>query len=265
MAWARLDDRANNNAKLLALSDGGHRMWTCGLVYCQDNLTDGFIAESAIRTFGVRASVAKVIEELCAVLVPGKKPLWHRVAGGYQVNDYADFNDPAKTVQKKRAQTRERVQRFRSRVDAQSNALQPALQDALVTANTERSERVSNGAPYPCTSTERTNEYSAGCAVASRTPVENRLTPNRWTIALAIAHRVIEDDPRRPENWSENLKARMLNQGIDANDKGPKGTKAKFFERVLAACIEQRKFRKGDGGVFEHRWRRRARDERRAS
>jgi hypothetical protein len=239
MAWARLDDRANNNAKLLALSDGAHRMWTCGLVYCQDNLTDGFIAESAIRAFGVRAPLKKIVEELCAVLVPGKKPLWHKVSGGYQVNDYADVNDPATTVKKKREQTRERVKRFRSRLDAE--------------------------AQYPCTTEERTNEYSAGTAGAQRAPVENRIRPTLWTIGLAIAHRVIEDHPEQSEHWSAELKARMLNQGIDANDRGPKGDKAKFFERVLAACIEQRKFRKGDGGVIEHRWRRRAREDRRAS
>lgn len=261
MAWARHDEGANNSAKLLALTDGAYRMWSCALVYCQANLTDGFVAESATRTFGVRASIPKVVAELCSVLVPGKKALWHKVAGGYQINDYADWNDPAEVIKKKREQSRIRTERFRARLNGTSNALQAALQNAqpapLLTPNDMRSEQVPRSR-----SEERTKEYSADKAGALRAPVENRLRPTAWTIGLAIAHRVIEDDPQHSENWPEELKARMLNQAIDANDRGLKGDKPKFFQRVLDACIEQRKFRKGDGGVLAWRARHQARLER---
>ena len=81
MPWARLHDGASGNARILALSNGAFRVWAAGLVYCQANLTDGFIPTHAVAAFGVRArtrvELAGYVRELCAVLIPGKGPLWH--------------------------------------------------------------------------------------------------------------------------------------------------------------------------------------------
>lgn len=116
MPWARLHDQANGNAKLLAIGDSAHRLWSAGLIYCQANLTDGFIPEHAIPSFGVRArgpALRRAIDELCASLVPGKGPLWHRVPGGYQVHDYLHWNDSKEAVLQARAATQKRVALFR--------------------------------------------------------------------------------------------------------------------------------------------------------
>ncbi len=116
MPWGRLDDQANSNAKLLALSDAAWRMWGCGLIYCQANLTDGFIPEHAVHAFGVRAkNKAIVIDELCSILVPGKQVMWERVAGGYQIHDYLDWNNSRKEVMEDRARSRDRVDNWRER------------------------------------------------------------------------------------------------------------------------------------------------------
>lgn len=126
MAWARLDDRLNDaDSKLLALSDAAHRMYTCGLIYVQKALTDGFIPEHVTHTFGVRARNKRAIaEELCTPLIPGKQPLWHQVPGGYQVHDYLDWNDNKETVVAKRQRSADRVSKFRKR---DGNALRNAL------------------------------------------------------------------------------------------------------------------------------------------
>ncbi len=89
-------------------------------------------------------------------------------------------------------------------------------------------------------------------------PVE-KSEPTLWTVGLAIAHRVREDYPKEPGNWLSEIKARMLNQGIDANDCGPDGTKGKFFIRVWEEMLKQVKHRKGDGGVIAWRHRHAAR------
>ena len=151
MPWGRLDDRANGNAKLLALSDSAWRMWGCGLIYCQFNLTNGFILSHAIQTFGVRARNKEAIaEELCSVLVPGKGPCWEKTAGGYQVHDYLDWNESREQIEKDRAVGRERLERFRKRKqNAVCNALQPPLQtphethfeQVSTSTTTERSEK----------------------------------------------------------------------------------------------------------------------------
>lgn len=116
MAWGRLDDRANGNAKLLALSDGAWRMWGCALIYCQANLTDGFVPEHAIHTFGVRAEDKPgIADELCRALVPGKGPCWHRVEGGYRVHDYLDWNDTREDILREREKSNDRKRRWRDR------------------------------------------------------------------------------------------------------------------------------------------------------
>lgn len=163
MPFGRLHEEAAGDSKLLALSDAAWRMWGMGLIYCQKNLTDGFIPEHAVDTFGVRGldiesivdrvlqglgtaaprvkgSVEAVLrrtlvrtprivaQELCTSQVPGKQPLWEPVEGGYQIHDYLDWNDSKDEILKMRAQSRERVHRYRQR---NGQALPPAQQTEL--------------------------------------------------------------------------------------------------------------------------------------
>jgi hypothetical protein len=57
MPFGRLHEEAAGEDKLLILSDAAWRMWGMGLIYCQKNLTDGFIDERAIELWGVKAKV----------------------------------------------------------------------------------------------------------------------------------------------------------------------------------------------------------------
>ena len=147
MSWGRLDDKANGNAKLLALSDAAWRMWGAGLIYCQDNLTDGFIPDHAIYAFGVRArNKVAIADELCRALVPNKGPLWHKTEGGFQVHDYLDWNDAREKVLAEREKSGDRLKRFRKRVS-------PPVSNGVRTPFETRSERVST-----TTSTEPLSE-----------------------------------------------------------------------------------------------------------
>lgn len=172
MAWGRLHDRANGNGKLLALSDAGWRMWGCGLIYCQDNLTDGFIPEAAIFTFGVKARNKIVVaDELCQSLVPGRGPLWHKVAGGYQVHDFLDWNDPREKVLAERAKIQERVGRFRKRrSNGTGNALQHTLRNGTETP-------LVSGDPLPLPQgTENSTNSQSGTRDSKPHPIKDFLT-----------------------------------------------------------------------------------------
>lgn len=140
MAWGRLDDRANSSSKLLALSDPAWRMWGCGLIYCQDALTDGFIPADVIHTFGVKARNKRAVaDELCRAIVPGKGPLWHQVEGGYQVHDYLNWNDSKAEILAGREGGRKRTARWRGGDvlrDAVSDASQPPYGNASRDAHT---------------------------------------------------------------------------------------------------------------------------------
>jgi hypothetical protein len=182
MPWGRLDDRANANAKLLALSDAAWRMWGCGLIYCQFNLTNGLIPDHAIHTFGVRArNKEAVAEELCAVMVPGKGPCWHRVDGGYQVHDYLDWNDSREDIEQDRAAGRARLERFRKRkLTRISNALHGPLQ----TEHDTRSEQVS---------TTTTTEDRSGRPERSRRTRARVFVGSRLKVSAA-QHQVLLDE-----------------------------------------------------------------------
>jgi hypothetical protein len=135
MPWGRLDDNASGNGKLLALSDAAFRMWAMGLVYCQRNLTDGFIPAHAIDAFGVRASnKRRVADELCTPQMADRASVWRKTEGGYQVHDYLDWNDSRADVLKARADSRRRVRKFRGGEEddlGKCNAAPPPLPEAL--------------------------------------------------------------------------------------------------------------------------------------
>ncbi len=166
MPWGRLDDQANGSPKLLALSDPAWRMWGCALIYCQAQLTDGFIPEHAIHTFGVRAKdKTKVADELCAPQVPGRAPLWLRVEGGYQFHDYLQWNDSKDEVLAKRDKDRRR-KGFRPDSDR----------------NSKRNPRgVASDSDRPTPTPTTTEEKSTG---APRRPVEKRVEISEGTFGL---------------------------------------------------------------------------------
>lgn len=91
MSWAFLDDRANENEKLVAVGSAAAWYWACGLMYCRRK-------ESERRQRGERLDFIPANQAL--VLFPDSRTrshvkalvaarLWLAVEGGYQVNDYA--------------------------------------------------------------------------------------------------------------------------------------------------------------------------------
>lgn len=115
MPWARLDDRLLTNIKVRALSHPAFRMWVLGLVYCQSELTDGFIPKPAISLFGFRDRDARqAINDLCNLSVHGKEPLWRADEHGYHVHDYLQWNESREHVENKRRTSAERMKRVRA-------------------------------------------------------------------------------------------------------------------------------------------------------
>lgn len=218
MAWARLDDQANGNGKLLALSNAAWRLWGCGLIYCQANLTDGFIPDHAIETFGVRFRDRRerrnAVEELQKSLVPGKGPLWHRVDGGFQVHDYLDWNDSREEILKARAQGKARLDRFRNRLaedraakERAANGVGNAFQLPFETPHDTRAERSS-------TTTTTTDQEESAAPAARHRPVELVENPK---VLGKIAHTVADeiDAGTRPavDRW-EAIKDLAAKAGI---------------------------------------------------
>lgn len=99
MAWTRIDDGFRTNIKIRKAGPDGVLLYLFGLLHCNTNLTDGYIddvflpqiyADAFCKT--PKVTVNKLIE--CG--------LWIRVEGGYQVNDFLEYNFTKEEVEKRR-------------------------------------------------------------------------------------------------------------------------------------------------------------------
>jgi hypothetical protein len=237
MPWARIDDRANSDAKLLALSDSAYRLWVGALIFCQANLTDGFIPTHAIETFGVRAkNKAPLVRELTASVL-GKRALWQSVEGGWQFNDFLDWNDSREVVLAQRAKGKSRVDRFRAKLNGHGNAERNAARNALQTANELRSFAAST------TTTKDQNQEPREDAPRSHRQLrmELRTMVEMRRHLRAACHRLIESDrqyqhdsPHQRTNLSDELKT------IAARDLRVVDYDSREIEKVIDAVIGQR-------------------------
>lgn len=105
MAWTRIDDKFLNNIKIQKAGALGMALYLAGLIHCNSNLTDGFIdADVLPALYGMtfqskRNRTADKLVEL---------KLWHKVRGGYCVNDFLDFNrskEQIEVIKAKRAES----------------------------------------------------------------------------------------------------------------------------------------------------------------
>lgn len=108
MTWARLDDHANEHKKQLKAGAEACWLWSCGLMYAnRQRARDGFIPDEALLMLYPFKSPEKLANKLVSV------GLWVKVDGGYQIHEYANWNDSAEKLENKREQTRERMRRLR--------------------------------------------------------------------------------------------------------------------------------------------------------
>lgn len=87
LSWVRVDSALARNHKTLDLlaQKGGDRalnVYIFGLGHCAEQGTDGFIPQAAL---GLIHGTAKTAQQLVEV------GLWHVLPGGWDVNDYTDY------------------------------------------------------------------------------------------------------------------------------------------------------------------------------
>lgn len=105
MPWLKIDDRVRTHPKIVAAGPDAAWFWFCGICYCREHLTDGFIPKGMLASLcpGVGMTVAR---RLVHALVA--KKLWHETEGGYQVHDFLDWNPSRADVLSRRADDRAR-------------------------------------------------------------------------------------------------------------------------------------------------------------
>jgi hypothetical protein len=91
VAYIMVESSVRTHHKFLQAGPEASWLWLCGLGYCQEGLTDGFIPTDALRYLGVdkpKRLVGKLVESR----------LWDSVPGGWQMHDYLAHNKSAEQV-----------------------------------------------------------------------------------------------------------------------------------------------------------------------
>lgn len=91
MSYVRVESSVRTNRKFLKAGPAPSWLWLCGLLYCQEGLTDGFIPDEAIDFLGVR-NARRLVEHLIGA------GLWAETEGGWQIHDYLVHNKSADEV-----------------------------------------------------------------------------------------------------------------------------------------------------------------------
>ena len=92
VAYVKVECSVPRHPKFLKAGPAPAWLWLCGLTYCQDGLTDGFIPDMAIDSLGITKNARRLAEHLVTA------GLWEKVDGGWRVHDYLEHNKPAISV-----------------------------------------------------------------------------------------------------------------------------------------------------------------------
>jgi len=132
--WVKLDDQFVDHPKIFeaakhlgkpAAAGRAVAVYVAALSYTNRHLTDGFIADAAIKAFTLDAEPARVARVLAARDVR----LFERVRGGYRIHDYHDHNPTAAEMKAKKRKDRDRK---RAEAAAKANGRQPHAQAPTV-------------------------------------------------------------------------------------------------------------------------------------
>lgn len=103
MGIARFDDGIPQQEKFRAAGPVACWLWFCSICHARKGLTDGFIPKAVVPTLIIGLSTPyKHAERLVTV------GLWNHVVGGYEVNDYHDYNPHKEEVLELRKRDRDR-------------------------------------------------------------------------------------------------------------------------------------------------------------
>lgn len=124
MSWVRLDDQFTTHPKVVRAGDMAAWLWVCGLTYCAQHNTDGFIPAEAVPRLSGLKSTKPLVSKLLEV------GLWETKEGGYFVHDYLDWQPSAEEVKERKEASTKRISRWREQqgLNRASNANVTPLQ-----------------------------------------------------------------------------------------------------------------------------------------
>lgn len=127
MAWLRIDDRVRTHPKIAQAGPAAAWLWFCGVCYCREHLTDGFIPKAILPGLALNLTQPeKHAKSLVAV------NLWHVADGGYQVHDFLDWNPSRAEVNAQRDDEKKRKRKERGQDELSGERPAGQIQDSGV-------------------------------------------------------------------------------------------------------------------------------------
>lgn len=214
MAWLRIDDRVRTHPKIIDAGPAAAWFWFCGICYCREHLTDGFIAKAVLPTLA--PGVTKTAPLVAGLIRSG---LWHESDGGYQVHDFLDWNPSRETVIQKRKEDVERKRNpngFQSDSERNPDGLQTTIRARAgararaISGSSDNHDRFSRTTLHP---RRHPDLMTVG-------PVE--LWASQFAQLVTVAMPSVGGDRERAETevreWVSALDDELLTAGASAED-----------------------------------------------
>ena len=104
MTWGKIDDNLALHPKVMRAGNEAMGLWVRALSYACQQLTDGFISHEIVTVFGGDAGALKLVDV----------GLWHVVDGGYEFNDWCEYQPTRDQVLADREAAKERMAKARA-------------------------------------------------------------------------------------------------------------------------------------------------------
>lgn len=213
MPWVKIDDKLPRNPKILRGDGETAWLYVCALTHCAEQLTDGFIADSAISVLAPHIDDPRSVAARCV-----KVGLLRQVAGGYEVPDYLDYNPSRSKVISDRARARER----RTVIPADGDA-----SDTVPTGDDPATfQRTSPDVPAtfrkrsraPSTSTSSTSvgsQSSTGDAIGDRAQTDDDELSTAVITAIVDHQQASQTNIRHPAKWRQTATRNAATEHAD--------------------------------------------------
>lgn len=197
MAWAKVDDNLAFHPKVIYAGNEAMGVWVRSLSWAMQQLTDGFVPEAIVIAFNGQAVARALIEH----------GLWHEVEGGYQFNDWCEYQPTREKVLDDRAKAAERVGKWRDKKDS-GNAVSNGVSNGVTNAVTPT---VGNGVSNT-TPTRPDPSLSKDRESASRIPQNFALTEamTLWADGVGLTVNLESETAKFVDYWTAESGAKAV-------------------------------------------------------
>jgi hypothetical protein len=191
--WVKIDDKFPRNPKILAAGLEASWWYLCALTHCAEQLTDGFIAATAVPVIAPHITDPQDVVERCA-----QAGLIQPVDGGWLIPDFLELNWSRQKVLAERESAAQRQRRRR----AQHTTDTPEM--------SRRDTHRTHGDGSPSPSRSRPDDLSSSSTHGFNTrPVENRTTIDQVAQAVIDNRLARQHDIRNPNAWRRRALANL--------------------------------------------------------